>query len=603
MSVLTCDQRNRHFMAFQRRSPKPKGKQSTELEELRAQLAEANDTLRAIREGEVDAVIVSGSQGEQVFSLVGAESIYRLIVETMKEAAFTVTFEGKILYCNPQLGEFIKRPINQILGHHLTEFVDPADRSAADGLLAIAQEQPVKQRLVFIDADGRRVPAHISANVLNQPDGLSICVVATNLTELENSTEMIQQLRRQQEALQAANEELAATEEELRVQNEELTASRLELDRTRARYQDLFETAPDGYIGTDEEGIIQEVNQAAGRMFGRAPAEFKANPFSALLPLSEREAYIELLACISAGETPLAKWELELQPPGRPSFWAAVTASASRSEEGKIIGFRWLIRDVSERKRHEAEIGRAKDELERRVSERTEELAIQSGQLRALAGELTLAEQRERTRLAKVLHDHIQQLLVAAKMHVAVLGREASDKARKTVGQLGTLIDESIKASRSLTIELSPPILQQGGLNAGLEWLATWMSDKQRLKVHLDMDPAVPLPETTKVLLFESVRELLLNAVKHSNADSARVNLRLAEGMLQLVVSDEGIGFDPETTPAGGESSRGFGLFSIRERLQLIGGQMKIESTPGKGSRFVLSVPIQPAAGAYNRSR
>jgi PAS domain-containing protein len=140
------------------------------------------------------------------------------------------------------------------------------------------------------------VPAHVSANVLNQPDGLSICVVATDLTELENSTEMIQRLRRQQEALQASNEELAATEEELRVQNEELTASRLELDRTRARYQDLFETAPDGYIGTDEEGIIQEVNQAAGRMFGHNAAELKGNPFSALLPISERKAYIELQA-------------------------------------------------------------------------------------------------------------------------------------------------------------------------------------------------------------------------------------------------------------------------------------------------------------------
>ena len=119
------------------------------MEELQAQLAEAEETLRAIREGEVDAVIVSGSRGEQVFSLVGAESIYRLIVETMKEAAFTVTFDGKILFCNAQFGEFVKRPMEQILGHSLREFVDPANRSAADALLTVAQEQPVKQRLVF----------------------------------------------------------------------------------------------------------------------------------------------------------------------------------------------------------------------------------------------------------------------------------------------------------------------------------------------------------------------------------------------------------------------------------------------------------------------
>jgi PAS domain S-box-containing protein len=321
-------------------SLKTKVSKSSEIEELRSQLAEANDTLRAIREGEVDAVIVSGSRGEQVFSLMGAESIYRLIVETMKEAAFTVALDGQILYCNTQLGEFLKRPINQILGHRLSEFVDPANGSAAESLLIDAQAQPVRQRLVFVDAGGSPVAAHIAANVLNQPNELSVCVVATDLTELENSTEVIRQLRRQQEALQAANEELAA--------------SRLELDRTRALYQDLFETAPDGYIGTDGEGIIQEVNQAASRMFGRTAAELKGNPFSALLPTSEKEAYLNLMACMNAGEESLPKWELEFVPPEVPRiFWAEVTTAISPDEEGNITGLRWLIRDVTERKQAE----------------------------------------------------------------------------------------------------------------------------------------------------------------------------------------------------------------------------------------------------------
>lgn len=219
-------------MATRRKASGPRKTASPEVEELRARLDEANETLRAIREGEVDAVIVSGSRGEQVFSLVGSDSIYRLIVETMKEAAFTVTFDGTILYCNARLGEFLSRPIEQIIGRSLHEFVDSANRAAANALLVIAREKPVKQRMVFSAADGHAVPAHISANVLNQPDGLSICVVAADLTELENSTEMIQQLRRQQEALRAANEELAATEGELRVQNDALVASRAELERS-----------------------------------------------------------------------------------------------------------------------------------------------------------------------------------------------------------------------------------------------------------------------------------------------------------------------------------------------------------------------------------
>ncbi len=171
-----------------------------ENEDLRTRLAEAEETLCAIREGEVDAVVVSGSKGEQIFSLVGAESVYRLIVETMKEAAFTVTFDGKILFCNAQFGQLIRRPLEQIVGHSLQDFVTADNRPAASSILVAAQQRPVKQRLVFQAADGAVVPSHVSANVLNQPDELSICVVANDLTELENSTELIQQLRRQQEA-------------------------------------------------------------------------------------------------------------------------------------------------------------------------------------------------------------------------------------------------------------------------------------------------------------------------------------------------------------------------------------------------------------------
>jgi PAS domain S-box-containing protein len=431
-------------MPPKKRSSKPSKKQSSEIEELRVRLDEANETLRVIREGEVDAVIVSGSRGEQVFSLAGADSIYRLIVETMNEAAFTATFDGQILYCNAQFGEFIKRPINQILGSRLHEFVDPANRSAADALLTTAREQSVKQRLTFANADGCLVPVHISANLLNQPDGLSICVVATDLTDLENSTEMIHRLRQQQEQLQAAHKELAANAETIK---------------------------------------------------------------------------------------------------------------------------------------------RANDELEERVRERTE-------QLRALVSELTLAEQRERKRLALVLHDHIQQLLVAAKFRLAVLGRDERDTVKQATREIDELIDESIAESRSLAAELSPPVLHESGLNAGLEWLARWMQDKQHLHVDLELDAIDPLTETANILLFESVRELLLNSVKHSQTHTVRISLRSAEDLLQLVVSDEGVGFDPKILPLAGESGSGFGLFSISERLQLLGGRIEIDSSPGKGSRVALRLPI-----------
>jgi CheY-like chemotaxis protein len=207
-----------------------------------------------------------------------------------------------------------------------------------------------------------------------------------------------------------------------------------------------------------------------------------------------------------------------------------------------------------------------------------------------------LAEQRERSRLAVVLHDHLQQLLVAAKFRLTILGRGGDDIVKAAAKEVEELIDDSVAASRSLTAELSPPILQAGGLNAGLQWLARRMADTQGLFVDLELNESGILPEDVKILMFQSVRELLFNVVKHANTHSAVVNLRRFDSSLQVTVSDQGVGFDPAVMSAAGEGGRGFGLFGIRERLEFMGGTLGIESSPGHGSRFVLAVPITPVA-------
>ena len=261
--------------------------------------------------------------------------------------------------------------------------------------------------------------------------------------------------------------------------------------------------------------------------------------------------------------------------------WWLIRGVPDLDEKGKIIKWFGTCTDIEDLKRAEEALRQANADLDQRAS-----------QLRALAGELTLSEQRERSRLAKILHDHIQQLLVAAKFRVTILGRLGDDVIKQASKEVEELIDDSIVASRSLTAELSPPILHEAGLNAGLQWLARRMPEMQGLFVELELEEDGDLPQDIKLLLFESVRELLFNVVKHAHTRSARINVRRVDGLLQVVVSDHGVGFDPTAVPAAGEGGRGFGLFSIRERLELIGGTFEIESNPNQGSRFVLSVPV-----------
>jgi PAS domain S-box-containing protein len=232
---------------------------------------------------------------------------------------------------------------------------------------------------------------------------------------------------------------------------------------------------------------------------------------------------------------------------------------------------------------------RAEDEL--RLANR--QLAARADQLRALTGELTMAEQRERMRLSKILHDGLQQHLAIAKLQLgAMIDRMADADLQKTGRDIETLLGESIQISRSLSADLSPPVLYEGGLCAGLEWLAGWMRDKHGFRVALGLETVGPMPEDVKVLVFESVRELLFNAVKHAGVSCAQVCLKQgnAEG-IRVTVSDQGAGFDIGGLPPVDTNGAGFGLFSVRERIGLIGGCFEMESAPGEGSRFTLTIP------------
>jgi signal transduction histidine kinase len=237
--------------------------------------------------------------------------------------------------------------------------------------------------------------------------------------------------------------------------------------------------------------------------------------------------------------------------------------------------------------------------LEERVAERTSKLEQQTQELRQLAHKLTGAEQRERKRLARLLHDGLQQILMAVEINLTLL---SMDEGSEELMQARQLVSEAVQVSRSLAYELAPPVLYESTFSEAVVWLARWFGEKHRFNVKVNVAADMPiLAETAKVFLFNAIRELLLNCVKHSGVQEAVVSCaKVGHEWWQIEVQDAGKGFDPSNLPGvylhdGDDIEKGFGLLSIRERLTSLGGHLEIKSEAGGGAHFIIRFPVSVA--------
>jgi PAS domain S-box-containing protein len=269
-----------------------------------------------------------------------------------------------------------------------------------------------------------------------------------------------------------------------------------------------------------------------------------------------------------------------------------------------------FIRDVAERTRIAVERRYAEErlrtfagQLEQMVATRTGELLHSQARLRALTTELNLAEQRERKRLAAELHDHLAQMIVLGRLTLSQAKRitKVPSACIELIDRAEGILAESLTYTRTMVADLAPPVLHDLGLPTALKWLAEYMQRYQlSVTVELPQEERLVLPEDQAILLFQSVRELLLNASKYAGSPEVWVTLERSNDDLCLTVRDQGKGFDlgslatVNAEQATTVASK-FGLFSIRERMQTLGGKFDIQSSPGGGTTATLVLPLHEA--------
>ena len=363
--------------------------------------------------------------------------------------------------------------------------------------------------------------------------------------------------------------ELERANHKLQMEIAERARIEKELRESEERFRYLSESTFES-IFLAGGGVFVETNMAACDMFGYTREEIIGMTETDIIAPESRELVQNRMA--SNRTHPFEAMALGKERRGFP----VEIQAKNMPYKGTVIRV-IEIRDITDRKKWE------------------DELLLYQQSLRRMGSELSLAEERERRRIATDLHDHIGQSLAIFKIRMKTFRQTAlAPEVVSFLDEMTLSLDKMIQETRSLTMQISPPLLYDLGLEAALEWLSEEIQQNHDIRT-MFINKACPITTdiNMRVVLFRSTRELLLNVVKHSRASQAKVILRTEGGRIKIEVVDDGIGFNASAAGEPASIGEGFGLFSIRERLNSLGGGMGILSTPGQGTNVVLTLPLK----------
>lgn len=507
-----------------------------------------------------------------------AESRFRLFLDNIPDAISLKDSQGRYLYINRQFERWIGKPSYQIHGRTAEQIFDSEsneyDLMQEHERLILQQGEVVSMEREFpMTDDGKIRHAVITKFPIFDESGRILGIGTTNTDVSER--------HRSQEILRAS---------ELRYRRlfESAPAALFESNWSRARL--LVERLHDeGVVDIAEHlrhntGLIKRFddvvefinyNDEALRLYGLQDDASYREFIHGEMNNDQRLGVVEVIIAFAAGRRRSRIQTVTLRRDGVsiPIIRTCEMTSGDRQDWSSVLV---CIQDIS------AEV------------EAASRLRDYQLELRSLAGQISLAEERERRRISSELHDGTIQNLVLSRMHLGALKNSlAAGSQRETAANIDELIEASLKETRSLIFEISPPVLYELGLQPAVEWLVDHYRQRTDLDLSIDTDGGgARLNDELTIVVFQAARELLMNIVKHAQASRVTIRWRHRDDEVLLSVDDDGIGFDVDSREVRRATEGGFGLFSIRERLILLGAELDIESS-NSGTRVTIHAPLE----------
>jgi PAS domain S-box-containing protein len=348
------------------------------------------------------------------------------------------------------------------------------------------------------------------------------------------------------------------------------------LEKSEARYRELFNNMSSGVtvfeaVKGGEDFVFIDFNRAAEKIEHITKEKVLGRSFAEVVPSAKKYGLLDTFRRVLQTGRP-EYHPVAIYRDGLLKLWKE--NYVYRLPSGEIVD---VYDDITERKISESRLLDYQEKLQ------------------SLASELSLVEERERRAIATDLHDQIGQTLSVIKMRCFDLRDELeSPDLIRRIDEIRELVKQTIRDTRSLTFELSPPILYELGLVAAIDWLVEQFQLKHGLKCSVGSDSKPkPLNQDIEIVLFRSVRELLVNIIKHARAGRVKITIRVNKGNLRIRVADDGIGFNQKDKATKAYKNNQFGLFNITERIRHLGGRLEVDSQRGKGTMVTLVAPLK----------